>query len=153
MDIRLPIALALTASLSGCGTMPQDRAVSGAGLGAGVGAAVGAVTGLSVLGGAALGATGGALTGALTSDRQIDLGAPAWKQGRAKRDRAGGGYDPTVATIQARLNTLGYDAGPVDGIAGDHTQTAIRAYQRDQGLLVDGRATPQLAEHVRAAGS
>lgn len=58
--------------------------------------------------------------------------------------------DRTVASVQERLNELGYNAGRADGRMGPHTRSAIRAYQRDRGLLADGRATPQLAGHLWA---
>ncbi|WP_430972769.1 peptidoglycan recognition protein family protein [Sunxiuqinia rutila] len=49
----------------------------------------------------------------------------------------------SVREIQARLNTLGYNAGVVDGILGVKTQSAIRRFQADQQLVVDGIAGPQ----------
>ena len=53
-------------ALSGCGTTPGDRAVSGGLLGAGAGAAIGSVTG-SAGKGAVIGGVGGAALGALTA--------------------------------------------------------------------------------------
>lgn len=47
-----------------------------------------------------------------------------------------------TSLIQTRLLALGYDPGPPDGIAGRRTQAAIRAFQRDQQLDVDGIAGP-----------
>ena len=58
--------------------------------------------------------------------------------------------DPDIETLQADLRTLGYDPGPVDGILGARTAAAIRAYQRDAGLPVDGRPSPALAISLRA---
>ena len=72
-------ALALV-GLFGCGSMPGERAVSGAGIGAGAGAVLGAVTGMGVGTGAAVGAAAGAAAGGLTSKKQIDLGKPVWKK-------------------------------------------------------------------------
>lgn len=69
----------LSIFLTACGTTPEERAVSGAGVGAGAGAVVGAVTGATVLGAAALGAAAGAATGAVTDDDDVDLGKPAWE--------------------------------------------------------------------------
>lgn len=54
----------------------------------------------------------------------------------------------TVRWIQARLNELGYDAGPVDGKPGPATRRAIEAYQQDQGLERDGRATARLRDYL-----
>ena len=53
-------------ALTGCGTTPGERAVSGGVLGAGAGAAIGSVTG-SAGRGAVIGGVGGAALGALTS--------------------------------------------------------------------------------------
>ncbi len=55
----------------------------------------------------------------------------------------------TVLEIQRELNRLGYSAGPVDGWMGSRTRAAIQAYQRDNGLLVDGQPTSSLLSHVR----
>jgi len=71
---------AVVVALAGCGTAPEERALSGAGIGAGAGAALGAVTGMSVATGAIVGAAAGAATGALTDERQVNLGDPAWKK-------------------------------------------------------------------------
>ncbi len=43
-----------------------------------------------------------------------------------------------VATVQARLNKLGYNAGAADGIFGRRTYNAVVAFQRANGLSVDG---------------
>ena len=45
-----------------------------------------------------------------------------------------------VAELQQRLCSLGFDAGRVDGIFGDHTATALCEFQRNVGLPVDGLA-------------
>jgi peptidoglycan hydrolase-like protein with peptidoglycan-binding domain len=154
------------AALAGCGSLPRERAVTGGAIGSGAGAALGAVTGLSVGGGALLGAAAGALTGALTDQSQVNLGEPAWKRrpGPAPMTQhapvaAPGGIAQAIPqdrqvvnSIQTGLNRLGYGAGPVDGLVGVRTQTAIRAYQRNHGLLEDGRATPELADHVWSRG-
>lgn len=39
---------------------------------------------------------------------------------------------------QDDLNTLGYKTGGLDGIFGSNTQTAVRNYQQNKGLAVDG---------------
>lgn len=43
-----------------------------------------------------------------------------------------------VRTLQADLETLGYDPGGVDGIAGSGTRRAVRRFQMDAGLTPDG---------------
>lgn len=72
------LVIVLTAGLSGCGTMPGDRALSGGLLGAGTGAVIGSVTG-SVGKGALIGGLGGAALGALTSPDVLYLGEPPWR--------------------------------------------------------------------------
>jgi len=58
-------------------------------------------------------------------------------------------YDVTaVRTVQRRLNALGYDAGPVDGIPGPSTRAAISRFQRANGLIADGFASKQVLEKL-----
>lgn len=134
--------------LSACGQSVGDRGLSGAGIGAGAGAIVGAVTGLSILEGVALGAVAGGLAGALTDADLINLGDPIWATKEQKANKA------ATARVQAGLAKLGYNPGPIDGVKGGRTTSAIRNYQRDNGLLVDGRASYELAQHIdRKLGS
>jgi hypothetical protein len=64
-----------------------------------------------------------------------------------------GHLDPVheLSGIQARLNNLGFHAGPVDGIDGPLTQDAIKAFQERQGLVVDGIAGPQTQARLKVA--
>lgn len=62
-----------------------------------------------------------------------------------------------VFTLQERLTELGYDSGRPDGAFGPRTEHALRSFQRDYGLVVDGicgaatvRALSQLSP--RASG-
>lgn len=141
---RFTVAIAASAALflSACGTETSDRAISGAGIGAGAGAVVGAVTGLTMLEGALLGAAAGGLTGALTDADFLNLGDPIWEKKDKPANRA------ATIRVQAGLAKLGYNPGAVDGIKGQQTTQAIRAYQRDHGLLVDGLASYELANHI-----
>ena len=43
-----------------------------------------------------------------------------------------------VMIAQDDLKTLGYKTGGLDGIFGSNTQTAVRSYQQNKGLAVDG---------------
>ncbi len=43
-----------------------------------------------------------------------------------------------VVDLQQRLNALGFDAGQIDGRFGPDTENALRSFQRNAGLLVDG---------------
>ena len=56
-----------------------------------------------------------------------------------------------VRGIQEELAMHGYRPGPVAGISGERTVRAIRAYQRDAGLPVNGLATKELLDHLKFA--
>jgi len=43
-----------------------------------------------------------------------------------------------VMQLQTALNKLGFNPGPIDGIFGPKTETAVKAFQSTKGLLVDG---------------
>lgn len=49
----------------------------------------------------------------------------------------------SIEVLQTRLNKLGYDSGTVDGIIGRKTAEAIRKFQEDKNLVVDGIPGPQ----------
>ena len=141
-------------TLAGCGTTTSDRGLSGAGIGAGAGAIIGAVTGLSVVEGVVLGALGGGLTGSLTKPSQVNLGDPAWKKNQTQAAPAAAAANPTgsspsnlnqgVISLQSQLAARGYDPGPIDGMMGERTRAAIRAYQRDRQMPVDGQVSQAL---------
>jgi len=54
-----------------------------------------------------------------------------------------------VLELQELLNQMGFDAGPVDGIMGGQTRSAIRQYQRRSGMPQDGYASYALLETLR----
>lgn len=54
-----------------------------------------------------------------------------------------------VFEIQRLLITAGFDPGPVNGIVRPATRRAIREFQRDRGLAVNGRLTRALARALR----
>ncbi len=56
---------------------------------------------------------------------------------------------PDVQALQELLNTAGFDSGEPDGRVGSRTRTAIRAYQQNKGLLMDGYASLKLLEALR----
>ncbi len=51
---------------------------------------------------------------------------------------ANGDRGDDVRLLQESLSRVGYSPGQADGIFGDRTEAAVRAFQRDQGLTVDG---------------
>ena len=54
-----------------------------------------------------------------------------------------------VKELQERLNALGFNSGEPDGRVGRRTRSAIRSYQGDSDLPMDGYASIQLLEAVR----
>jgi Putative peptidoglycan binding domain len=65
-------------------------------------------------------------------------------------------YRPSASTgdsaeilVQDSLARRGYYGGQVDGVIGPETRGAIREFQHDYGLTVNGRITPQLVQAMR----
>ncbi|MEG4517369.1 MULTISPECIES: N-acetylmuramoyl-L-alanine amidase [unclassified Microcoleus] len=50
-----------------------------------------------------------------------------------------GSTGPAVIKIQQRLRDLGFNPGAVDGLFGENTEAAVKAFQRSVGLEDDGR--------------
>ncbi len=165
--VRLGGVLCAAALLiAACGTTPEERGLSGAGIGAVGGAIIGAVTGLTGLEGALIGTGLGAAAGVFTDEKKLNLGEPIWKRwlgppkeqsskvGAADRQAAASAQPAQgrqlVAGTQSGLKRMGYDPGPIDGILGPRTRAAIRAYQKDHRLAVDERPTQALALHIQA---
>lgn len=61
----------------------------------------------------------------------------------ARLDRQG------LIDLQWQLALHGYDPGPADGVAGPRTAAAIRRYQADAGLQVDGEPDRALLDHLQ----
>lgn len=62
---------------------------------------------------------------------------------------------PDVKAVQRRLDTQGFSPGPVDGLYGRATEAAVREFQSNRGLKVDGIVGPRtwsalFEEHGRA---
>ena|SRR5437660_121667 len=53
-----------------------------------------------------------------------------------------------VIQVQSRLARAGYYRGPIDGVMGPGTRFAIRAYERDHGLRVDGVISGSLTRNM-----
>ena len=54
-----------------------------------------------------------------------------------------------VFALQERLLELGYDAGRADGMFGPQTEAALRSFQRDYGMVVDGICGPATVRALR----
>jgi len=59
--------------------------------------------------------------------------------------------DATVAAVQRRLARGGYYHGSIDGVIGPGTRTAIRAFERNNGLPADGVIDGQLLRRMGLA--
>lgn len=55
-----------------------------------------------------------------------------------------------IERLQTRLNANGFDAGPVDGIAGRGTRAALQRFQKANGLVADGYPSRAAFEQVLA---
>ena len=72
-------------------------------------------------------------------------GAPPAKTGRAAPLDLGSGFGAgrearRVKTLQRSLRRLGWAPGPVDGLFGQRTESAVRRFQTARGLAPDGVA-------------
>jgi len=59
--------------------------------------------------------------------------------GAAPRQTSAAAGASSLRNAQAKLNSLGYDAGVADGLMGRKTREALSAFQRDQNLPQSGR--------------
>lgn len=57
-----------------------------------------------------------------------------------------------IAEMQERLNHLGYNAGGVDGLAGNRTRSALRHYQADHNIPADGFPSQKMLDTLRRHG-
>ena len=57
----------------------------------------------------------------------------------------------TTRQVQDLLDYLGYDPGPIDGLDGANTRDAVKAFQRAEGLTVDGIAGEQTQIRLKDA--
>lgn len=86
-----------------------------------------------------------ALAAALLADRLHGAGAlkGAWPVHEPPLNRK------NREDLQRGLNALGYDAGEVDGIIGARTRAALKLFQRDNHLPVDGFPTGTVLTRLR----
>ena len=68
----------------------------------------------------------------------VSVAAYTWSFEIGSLDPVKGTPDDGVTGIQGRLFNLGYDVGPLDGIAGPRTLNAIREFQEHRLLRVTG---------------
>ena len=58
----------------------------------------------------------------------------------------------TIQRVQTAMNSLGYECGTPDGIAGKKTAAAISAFQTDSDLTVTGTITEETLQFLRGNG-
>lgn len=68
--------------------------------------------------------------------------SPAWNTNSIDALSKNGSKGQEVTAIQKKLQQYGYKVGTVDGIYGANTEKAIRQFQKNNGLSVDGIAGP-----------
>lgn len=83
---------------------------------------------------------------AVSGDEAAEDADRARRAVEAEKDRV------LVRRVQERLNALGYDAGPVDGIPGARTVAAVQSFQAASGISPDGQITSTLLERLDAGG-
>ena len=49
-----------------------------------------------------------------------------------------GSNDPAVRDLQEALRALGHYSGPIDGMFGETTESAVKAFQQQREITVDG---------------
>ena len=49
-----------------------------------------------------------------------------------------GSTDPAVRDLQQAMKALGHDPGPIDGVFGNATEAAVKAFQQEREIPVDG---------------
>lgn len=83
-----------------------------------------------------------------SGDRVQKSGDPTQKSGdqMQKKGTMSGAADDGVKAVQEALKGKGHDPGPVDGIMGPRTSTALKEFQKSQGL----RETGQLDAETRS---
>jgi len=59
-----------------------------------------------------------------------------------------GSRGPAVEELQRILTSLGYNPGPIDGIFGPRTRSAVIEFQMDNGLVPDGIVGPRTYEVI-----
>jgi peptidoglycan hydrolase-like protein with peptidoglycan-binding domain len=49
-----------------------------------------------------------------------------------------GSNEPAVRDLQEAMKALGHDPGFIDGVFGEATEAAVKAFQQEKGITVDG---------------
>ncbi len=147
------LAVAATTSVATIGDAKAqviERGVQGGVVGALIGGLVGGGRGAGR--GAAIGAGVGLVTGAAEANARARYDDSYYGPPPGVRGPGGPGGPGLVFGVQESLTRLGYDPGPVDGVYGYATAEAIREFQYDNRLPVDGRPSPRLLNFMISQG-
>jgi len=140
----------LLVSVSAASAQVVERGVQGALIGAGIGAITGGGKGAGK--GALIGGAAGVAVGAVEKNRRDRYRNAPPAGYRSVPPPRYSTYSQRVYDVQRELTRLGYNPGPADGQYGPQTRAAISTYQEDYNLLVDGKASEPLLDHMVQQG-
>lgn len=85
------------------------------------------------------------------SQHIVGYGRPAYEDDTSNKRKTikKGDKGADVMHLQTRLASLGYTVGKIDGIFGKNTESAVRQFQTDNGLEVDGIIGPLSWEKIK----
>ncbi len=128
-----------------------EQGIGGAVVGGVIGGIVGGKKGIGT--GAAIGGTLGVLSGAAAAEERRRR-RRRWRRRQAAPPPPPAPVygDNLVGDIQSMLANLGYDPGPIDGVHGERTATAIADYQTQNGIPVTGQPSHRLRNHLARRG-
>jgi peptidoglycan hydrolase-like protein with peptidoglycan-binding domain len=86
-------------------------------------------------------------TAAVTTSTAPPVAVAVPPAGLGKGDRG-----EAVRAVEARLDSLHFAIGTVDGVYDDDTTFAVQAFEKVQGLGPDGRVTQTVADRLTTAG-
>ena len=70
-----------------------------------------------------------------------------------QKDGASAKYSAaTIRKAQETLNARGYKAGPANGILGETTRSALRAFQKSENIVVTGNLNPRTLARLGVEG-
>jgi murein L,D-transpeptidase YcbB/YkuD len=70
--------------------------------------------------------------------KYVSIWAVLRRRAMAEPNLQKGSTDPAVRDLQEALKALGYNPGPIDGVFGDTTEAAVKAFQQARGITTDG---------------
>ncbi len=83
------------------------------------------------------------VTGQVTQSLLIHMQEHGTVSGREREQRE------MALAVEEELSRRGYNTGPVDGVVDSSTRTAVRTYQSDAGIAIDGQVDAELLASLR----